>query len=124
MPRHVYLLGVGLALVALALTFTDWALSLPPGVTEANVRRIRPGMTPAEVEALLGGPPVEVGIKSWNDVGRTLAEWPSGGAWVWNYATGAAWVWMDGAGRVQFAQWVPNASQPGPFARLRAWLGW
>ena len=34
MPRRVYLLGVGLALVALALAVTDWALSLQPGVTE------------------------------------------------------------------------------------------
>jgi hypothetical protein len=71
-----------------------------------------------------GGPPEEVGIKSWPDVGRTLAEWPGRGAWVWNYATGAAWVWVDGAGRVQLAQRVPNDSQPGPLTRLRAWLGW
>ena len=37
MPRRVYLLGVGLALVALALVITDWALTPPfePGVTEA-----------------------------------------------------------------------------------------
>src|SRR5260370_36465154 len=59
MSRRVYLLGVGLALVALALAFTDWALSLQPGVTEANAKRIRAGMTLAEVEALLGGPAVE-----------------------------------------------------------------
>src|SRR5262245_41196658 len=38
MPRRVYLLGVGLALVALALAFTDWALSLRPGVTESGPR--------------------------------------------------------------------------------------
>ena len=36
MSRRVYLLGVGLALVALGLALTDWALSLQPGVTEAN----------------------------------------------------------------------------------------
>ena len=56
MSRRVYLLGVGLALVALALAFTDWALSLRPGVTEVNVRRVKPGMTLAEVEAVLGPP--------------------------------------------------------------------
>src|SRR5215468_9888483 len=56
MPRRVYLLGLGLALVGLALAFTDWAMSLRPGVTEANVKRVRPGITPEEVEALLGGP--------------------------------------------------------------------
>ena len=37
MSRWVYRLGLGLALVALALAFTDWALGLRPGVTEANV---------------------------------------------------------------------------------------
>jgi hypothetical protein len=48
MARRVYLLGVGLAMVALALAFTDWALSLRRGVTEANAKRIRPGMTLAD----------------------------------------------------------------------------
>jgi hypothetical protein len=56
MSRRVYLLGVGLALVALALAVTDWALSLRYGVTEANYRRIRPGMTLEQVEAILGPP--------------------------------------------------------------------
>ena len=45
----------GVALVALALLLTD-RLLWSPGLTEDNVRRIRPGMTLAEVEALLGGP--------------------------------------------------------------------
>jgi hypothetical protein len=40
----------------LALGFTDWALSLQPGVTERNFRRIRPGMTLEQVEAVLGPP--------------------------------------------------------------------
>jgi hypothetical protein len=56
MSRKVYSLGAGLALVALGLAFTGWVLSLQPGVTEANVRRIRPGMTQQPVENLLGGP--------------------------------------------------------------------
>jgi hypothetical protein len=59
MSGRVYLLGVGLALVGLAFAVTDWALSLRPGVTEANVRRLREGMTLAEVEAILGGPGTE-----------------------------------------------------------------
>src|SRR5262249_61460637 len=53
MSRRVYLLGVGLALLALALAVTDWAFGLPPEVTEAKVRRVRPGMNVQEVEALL-----------------------------------------------------------------------
>ena len=44
MPRGVYLLGVGLALVALAFVLTD-ALLWRPGITEAHVRLIREGMT-------------------------------------------------------------------------------
>jgi hypothetical protein len=42
MPRRVYLLGVGLALVALALAFTDWALSLRPAETATVSPRLRP----------------------------------------------------------------------------------
>jgi hypothetical protein len=56
MSRRVYLLGVGLALVALALALADWALKPPPGVTEANARRVRRGMSMWQVEALLGKP--------------------------------------------------------------------
>src|SRR5947209_1137948 len=32
MSRRVFLMGVGLALIALALAFTDWALSLRPPI--------------------------------------------------------------------------------------------
>jgi hypothetical protein len=42
-------------LVIGALPLTDWLL-WAPGLTGDNVRRIKPGMTLAEVEALLGGP--------------------------------------------------------------------
>lgn len=55
MPRFVYLLAIGIALIALAFAVTDWLLGPRQGVTEANCRRIRAGMTMAEVEAILGG---------------------------------------------------------------------
>jgi hypothetical protein len=58
MSGRVYLLGVGLALVALAFILTD-VLIWRPGVTEANIRRIRAGMTLREVEAMFGGPAQE-----------------------------------------------------------------
>src|SRR5438105_8434205 len=55
MRRRAYLWLAGLALVVLALLLTD-RLLWQPGLTEDNVRRIRPGVTLAEVEALFGGP--------------------------------------------------------------------
>jgi hypothetical protein len=60
MPQlvYVYMLGVGIALAALAFAVTDALLTPPPtpGVTEANVRRIRQGMSLAKVEGILGRP--------------------------------------------------------------------
>jgi hypothetical protein len=54
MSRRGYRLGVGVALVKLALAVTDRALNLLPGVSGRNVRHIRPGMTLAQVESILG----------------------------------------------------------------------
>jgi hypothetical protein len=125
MSRRVYLLGVGLALLALGLAFTDWALSLQPGVTEANVKRIRVGMTLAEVEAIFGRPSnnhpgsVEVSLgpepqryRYFHWVGdkvrvRVIAD-EAGGAVLFSCS-------------YRFRGAPPS---PGPLARLRAWLGW
>lgn len=57
MPRLVYWAGVGLLLVAGAFLLTE-RLVHPSGVTEANAKRIKPGMTAAWVERLLGKHPV------------------------------------------------------------------
>ena len=70
--RRALLWMAGLALVALTLLLTD-RLLWQPGLTEDNVRRIRPGMPLAEVEALLGGPPGGV-IE-----GKIVETVPSGG---------------------------------------------
>jgi hypothetical protein len=55
MSKRVYFGSVALYVLTLAFLLTD-RLVWQPAVTEANVRRIRPGMTRAEVEAILGQP--------------------------------------------------------------------
>jgi hypothetical protein len=118
MPRRVYLLGVGLALVALALAVTDWALSLRPGVTEANVRRIQTGMTRQQAEPFLGRPP-----------DHTYRLWARG--IPWEPAVGCLWV-GDAvsvqvgirADRVVRVDWEHGGQSRDLLDRLRAWLGW
>ena len=124
--RRVYLLGVGLALVALGLAFTDWALSFQPGVTEMNVRRIRPGMTLAEVEAIFGGqssqlirfPPCGLAALE-HDL--PLMPWSA----IWVSDSGTALVRFNGRDQVEETIFTPSeAGVSFPFSRLRAWLGW
>src|SRR5262245_644263 len=134
MSRRVYLLGVGLALVALALALTDWVLSLQPGVTEANVKRIKDGMTLDQVEAILGGPgspghrPPCKGPQDFVGYGK------DGGDYHWDYhwigASGYAsvtfvspWGVPECCRRVEHARFVRPASRS-PFQRLQDWLDW
>jgi hypothetical protein len=58
MPKRALLWLGGIALIACALLLTDRPL-WRPGLTEDNMRRLRPGVTLAGVEALLGGPAAE-----------------------------------------------------------------
>lgn len=117
----MYLLGLGLALVAGALAFTDWALSWRPGVTEANAKRIRKGMTLAEVRGLLGGRGV-----CYADASK-LRHWVGGEAqrfFDWTGGEGRVWVGIDFTDRVTRFGFDRTAQRPSPLARLRAWLGW
>jgi hypothetical protein len=149
MSRQVYLLGLGLALVALAFLLTE-ALLWRPGVTQANVRRIREGMTFREVKALLGDQPISLNYPTPAEMfgsGAVRACGPEAepqsakGRWQWvSDEDGAtAIVRFDGRGRVlgkvEFQQPDPElwavmrtwcgreAPQPGLGARLRSWLG-
>jgi hypothetical protein len=116
MSRRVYLLGLGLALVALALAFTDWTLSLRPGVSEANARRIRLGMSLSEVERILGRPPDGESVMPLRGVGSAF-HWGDG-------ATGTILVQLDEQARVWRVEYNPGENPDSLLTRLRAWLGW
>jgi hypothetical protein len=79
-------LCLGAAGVAAAVAVTAWALEPRPGVTEANTRRIREGMTPDQVEGILGGPPTRrIDFPGRGPDGLFLGIWgtpPWGRAWV------------------------------------------
>src|SRR5262245_40857972 len=115
MPRLTYLAGVALVLVGGGLALTHELLGPWPGVTEANVRRIQPGMTLAQVEATLGAAaPLGDGAGGW----FTYYLWPG--------ADGEAVVCVRSRpgdlGEVAWAKFQPSPG-PTPFQRLRAWLG-
>ena len=115
MRKRVCLWLCGVVLVVGALLLTD-GLLWRPGLTEDNVRRIKPGMTLAEVEALLGGPAADTfEMPEDYPAYRWQREWREGGASVvvQFFADGRV---MTAAGR--------GRTQPGPLARLRLWLGW
>jgi hypothetical protein len=65
---------VALCLAAMAGGAALRLFGLLPGVTEANVRRIQPGMTEPEVKAILGEPPWAIS----GDWGR-LQRWIGSG---------------------------------------------
>src|SRR5262245_43866406 len=127
MSRRVYLLGVGLALVALLLAVTDGALGPSPGVTEANFRRIRPGMTFDEVDAILG--PLIPEERAAFEASKTQPKWRERAMRVltWNGPAGDIVVHFNENWLVDFATPYLDdspAKRPGPLSRLRAWLGW
>jgi hypothetical protein len=126
MPRLVYLSGVGLALVAGAFLLTDTLLWCP-GVTQANVRRIREGMTWQEVKSLLGEPANRATRLS---CFRLLCEYnspdspnPARSACAWEDASGSAVAVFDRFERLVAVRFSASPT-PTTLGRFRAWLGW
>jgi hypothetical protein len=119
MPRWVFLLGSGMLLVAVAFVATTTALGPRPGVTEANARRIRPGMTPEEVEAILGGSHrIEMPWRSDDAEVRGQAR-------LWWVDGTKVWVFFNRNGQAEETEYRETASTapPSRLSRLRALFG-
>jgi hypothetical protein len=129
MSRRVYLLGVGLALLALAFVVTDRVFGPPPGITEVNARRLRWGMTLAQVEAIFGCPangrieftPILRGGAAWE--GREEPDPTLGWVREWDGRGGTATVFFYRDNRVHRVQFDSSA-QSAVMEHFRAWLGW
>jgi hypothetical protein len=124
MKRHIRRLawvGVALCVILLALGVTERLLEPSPGVTETNARRIRPGMTFKQVEAIFGAG-IEPGEKRAGmprllgaalDANRTIVVRFDGEDRV-------AEVVLITAGK----EWEALTPDPFPLPRLRSFLGW
>src|SRR5262245_46389648 len=117
MSWRVYCSGLALLLLAGAFLQTD-RLVRPPGVTEANVQRIRPGMSLAAVETTLGR-------KADGRTGEFMGVHPDGTAELvhWQEGDGLVLVWVGRQGRVIHKVSDRQRQEGDPRARLRAWLG-
>jgi hypothetical protein len=122
MSRWVFLLGVGLAVVALAFAVTDWMIRPTPCTMETNARWIRAGMTLSQVNAILCRPCD--GTDQEDEKGRPYFSA------LWVCEAGCLRVIFDDDGRVERVElervnWDTWWEQPPSLrARLRSWLGW
>jgi hypothetical protein len=137
MSRRVFLLGVALAVVALALAGTDRVLRPPlrPGVTERNVQRLREWMTFEEVEAILGplpgGPNAPASTIPREELVKMFREHDAGDRLLYAFSVtipgegGDAVLRFNDFGRFERVEWQrAPARTTGLIDRLRAWLGW
>jgi hypothetical protein len=115
---------VGLLLAAMTLAF--WPLS--PGITRANCERIQEGMTLAEVESILGGPPRSdvpnnPDVRTFIGLNLALASGPGGPeVKMWFGGSLGIAVTFDANQRVTRKERF-QLPEPGFLDRLRDWLG-
>jgi hypothetical protein len=106
MSRTTFCLGIALYVLTVAFLLTDRLIAdRTPGVTERNVRRIRPGMTMADVEAILGGT-CEFGV-GFQD------RWQR----QWYGEEGGAYVQFEANQVVEPASFEAGARSPWPWLR-------
>jgi hypothetical protein len=116
--RQILWIGGAVVLVALAFLLTDQLLTPSPGVTKANVRRIRAGMTLQEVEAIFGEPVTVVQHGGFTHK-RTTGLWLTGAVHVM--------LLFNDEMRVETVLDVRSTREPTErnfLERLWSWLGW
>ena len=121
--RNLRLLGV-VILVGLVALCAYLARPYPPvsGVSYANVERIKPGMSRAEVIAILGiEPQQELHGREGQITPNTLPEYHK--ALMWSDAECDIWVYLDREGKVIAREGVGGRGSPTWFDRLRRRLG-
>jgi hypothetical protein len=120
------------SLLAVAGAATLLAVAFAPPPRRLNVDAfplVRTGMTQAEVEGLLGGPPGNYGRHAGGEGMMTLEGYiaPAGSVErLWCDDANRFEIYFDREGRVVGLHKRASYSQspaPGLFARLRAWLG-
>lgn len=124
MPRRRRFLVLSLAAILVGLGVGLWLLWPHTAITHENADRIQPGMTLAEVEAILGGPARdETGGRFWiNQLGSTLflGNSPESQQWVSDECAVAVWF-TDGHVAFHRLDFVVPKDET-PLDKLRRWL--
>jgi hypothetical protein len=123
MTRRVYLLGIGLALVSLALIITEAAVTPRAGITPENFQRIRKGMTLAEVRRILGSPTGGPHLGR----GRGTSYWWEEGNHRVIASFGPADRLLEAFARFNSETLIRSCRDEQPpslFEKLRVWLSW
>jgi hypothetical protein len=107
------------AVVSILLAgFLGWRMNAPH-ISRAAVREIKEGMTPEEVQRVIGGPP---GLYSTVPEDRFVASltWPNGEArGCWYVDEGGIEVWYGKDGHVSYVEWMPIVREPTLWQRVR-----
>ncbi|MBO0699417.1 MAG: outer membrane protein assembly factor BamE [Zavarzinella sp.] len=108
----------GLAAVAVTVVVVT---AMWPASAEERTRRIKPGMTRAQVEEILGAPPGNYGTDRWTyaDTGHWELN-----TFEWEWDEGDVVVEFNSAGLVREAVFEPNPNPPSVWDRWRSRLPW
>jgi hypothetical protein len=121
MTRRRRLLAI-LAVVVLAVS--GWLLWPRTGITPENAAKIRPGMTMAEVETLLGGPAGDYRTCDDRGLHGTVECFGEGQEQVWEGDEGSVHVWFDAAGVVLVSDFIYSQfGRATVFDKFRRWFG-